>query len=80
MSFSHHSITYAAEPRCRLVLTGPCVSAPASKDRREGTDEDGDAADSVNTNSCLYLPTAAAAALEGLIRDSWGKLKATRRQ
>lgn len=64
-----------------LVLTGLCVSASASKDRREGTDEDGDAADSMNTNSCLYLPkAAAAAALEGLVRDSWGKLKATRLQ
>lgn len=59
----------------RLVLTGLCVSSSASKDRREGTDEDGDAADSMNTNSCLYLPTAAAAALEGLVRDSWGQIK-----
>lgn len=49
----------------RLVLTGLCVSASASKDRREGMDEDGDAADSMNTNSCLYLPTEA-----GSLRDS----------
>lgn len=55
----------------RLVLTGLCVSSSASKDRQEGTDDDGDAADSMNTNGCLYLPTAAAAAaLEGLAQDS----------
>lgn len=58
----------------RLVLTGLCISVSASKDRREGRDTDGDAPDSMNTNSCLYLPRAAAAALEGLVRDSLGQI------
>lgn len=63
----------------RLVLTGLCICASASKDRWEG--RDGDAADSTNTNRvvCIYPQQQ-----QQLQRDSpetvWCKLKSTRLQ